>query len=228
MDLDGDGEISVTDIALAADCAHLGHNHLGDNGVEDHCDWNGPLLVPDEEVAFSLTFPHEDSSFVDVHVHNPQTWLSAWSIQLEGATFTEMMPLFDTTGYQHYFHLGSNGLAFGVALEDSLIHKSSLPQPLVRIHFTDAAEEICLLDVSEVANHDRHNVATVSTGCVIPGTFCLGDVNDNGIRDVGDLLVALGVFGCNVDCGPADVDEDGVVGVNDLLIMLSLFGDPCQ
>ena len=228
VDLDGDGEISVTDIALAADCAHLGHNHLGDNGVEDHCDWNGPLLVPDEEVAFSLTFPHEDSSFVDVYVHNPQTWLSAWSIRLQGATFTEMTPLFDTTGYQHYFHLGSNGLAFGVAMEDSLIHKSSLPQPLVRIHFTDAGEEICLLDDSEVTNHDRHNVATVSTGCVIPGTFCLGDINDNGIRDVGDLLVALGVFGCDVDCGPADVDEDGVVGVNDLLIMLSLFGDPCQ
>ena len=56
---------------LAADCAHLGHNHLGDNGVEDHCDWNGPLLVPDEEVMFSLILPHEDSSFVDLYVAQP-------------------------------------------------------------------------------------------------------------------------------------------------------------
>lgn len=228
VDLDGDGELSITDVALAADCAHLGHNHLGPAGIEDHCDWNGPLLVPDQEVHFSLTLPHEDSSYVDLYVHNPQAWLSGWSVQLEGATFTEMTPLFDTTGYHHLFHLSASGLAFGVALEDSLVHKSTLPQPLVRIHFENPSEGICLLDMAEVTNEDRHNVAAFATGCVTPGTFCLGDVNNNGIRDVGDLLDALGVFGCTVDCGPSDVDEDGIVGVNDLLIMLGLFGDPCQ
>ena len=228
VDLNGDGALSITDVALAADCAHYGHNHLGDNGVEDHCDWNGPLLVPGEQVDFTLSLLHEDSSFVDLYVQNPQTWLSGWSVQLTGATFTEIEPLFDTTGFQHYFHLSASGLAFGVALEDSLIHKSTLPQPLVRLHFSDAPEDICLVDAAEVTNQDRHNVAATALGCVTPGTFCLGDVNDNGIRDVGDLLVALGVFGCNTECGPADVDEDGIVGVNDLLIMLGLFGDPCQ
>lgn len=228
VDLNGDGTLSVTDIALAADCAHLGHNHLGANGVEDHCDWNGPLLVPGEEVSFSLDMPHVDSSYVDVYVLNPQTWLSGWSIQLDGATFTGITPLFDTTGYQHYFHASSSGLVFGVALEDSLVGKSATPQPLVRLHFTDAADDICLIEAAEVTNHDRHNVAATGAGCVTPSSFCLGDVNDNGIRDVGDLLEALGVFGCNVNCGPADVDEDGIVGVNDLLIMLGLFGDPCQ
>ena len=228
VDLNGDGTLSITDVALAADCAHLGHNHLGDNGVEDHCDWNGPLLVPDEEVMFSLILPHEDSSFVDLYVHNPQTWLSGWSVQLDGAAFTALTPLFDTTGFSHYFHLSASGMVFGVALEDSLVHKSTLPQPLVRLHFTDAAAEICMIGNAEVTNHDRHNVAASATGCIVPGTFCLGDINDNGIRDVGDLLVALGIFGCNTDCGPADVDGDGIVGVNDLLIMLGLFGDPCQ
>jgi hypothetical protein len=228
VDLNSDGALSITDVALAADCAHLGHNHLGANGVEDHCDWNGSLLVPDEEVFFSLVYPHEDSSFVDVYLHNPQTWLSGWSIQLDGATFTSMDALFDTTGYAHLFHMSASGMAFGVALEDSLIHKSTLPQPLVRLGFSDAPGDICLLDVAEVTNEDRHNVAASATGCVTPGTFCLGDVNDNGLRDVGDLLEALGVFGCMQECGPADVDNDGIVGVNDLLIMLGLFGDPCE
>ena len=228
VDLNSDGTLSITDVALAADCAHLGHNHLGANGVEDHCDWNGTLLVPDEEVFFSLAYPHEDSSFVDVYLHNPQSWVSGWSIQLEGATFTSMTPLFDTTGYAHLFHMNSSGMAFGVALEDSLIHKSTLPQPLVRFTFEDAPGDICLLDVAEVTNEDRHNVTANASGCVTPGTFCLGDINDNGIRDVGDLLEALGVFGCLLECGPADVDNDGIVGVNDLLIMLGLFGDPCQ
>ena len=91
-------------------------------------------------------------------------------------------------GYAHLFHMNPSGMAFGVALEDSLIHKSTFPQPLVRLSFHDAAGDICLLDVAEVTNADRHNVAASATGCVTPGTFCLGDVNDNGIRDVGDLL----------------------------------------
>ena len=154
--------------------------------------------------------------------------MSGWSVQLDGATFTDIEPLFDTTGYQHYFHLSATGLAFGVALEDSLIHKSTPAQPLVRLHFSDAPGDICLTSAAEVTNQDRHNVAALADGCITPGTLCLGDVNDNGIRDVGDLLVALGVFGCNAECGPADVDEDGVVGVNDLLIMLGLFGTPCE
>lgn len=228
VDLNGDGELSITDVALAADCAHYGHNHLGDNGVEDHCDWNGPLVVPNEEVQFSLILPHEDSSHVDIYVHNPNTWLSAWSLQLTGAQFSDLTPLFDTTGYHHLFHLSADGTAFGVALQDSLISKSTLPQALFRVNFTAPTAELCLLEAAEVTNHDRHNVAAQGGGCVIPGTFCLGDVNDNGLRDVGDLLSALAIFGCNTECGPSDVDSDGIVGVNDLLIMLGLFGEPCE
>ena len=228
VDLNSDGTLSVTDVALAADCAHYGHNHFGDNGIEDHCDWNGTLVVPDQQVDFSLMMMHEDSGFVDLYVQNPQTWLSGWSVQLEGATFTDITPLFDTTGYQHYFHLSAGGMAFGVALEDSLIHKSTLPQPLVRLHFTEAGEDICLSASAEVTNEDRHNVAATASGCVSPSGFCLGDANDNGVHDVGDLLIALSVFGCIADCGPADVDADGIVSVNDLLMMLGLFGDPCQ
>ena len=228
LDLNADGELTITDVALCADCAHYGHNHLGDNGVEDHCDWNGPLTVPDEQVQFSLILPHEDSSYVEVYVHNPNTWLSGWSVELDGAQFSNLVPLFDTTGYHHLFHLSPEGRAFGVALQDSLISKSTLPQPLFRVDFTASTGTLCLLDVSEVTNQDRHNVASVSTGCVTPGAYCLGDVNGNGIRDVGDLLTALSIFGCDDDCGTADVDADGLVGVNDLLIMLGLFGEPCQ
>ena len=165
---------------------------------------------------------------MDVYVHNPDTWLSGWSLNLDGAEFTSLTPLFDTTGYQHLFHLSPDGFAFGVALEDSLIHKSTLPQALVRITFSNPVGDLCLLDNAEVTNQDRHNVEAIGGGCITPGTFCLGDVNENGLRDVGDLLEALGVFGCDSACGPADVDADGIVGVNDLLIMLGLFGQPCE
>ena len=50
------------------------------------------------------------------------------------------------------------------------------------------------------------------------------DVSENGLRDVGDLLEALG-FGCDTACGPAD-GRRRHRGGRDLLIMLGLFGQP--
>ena len=143
--------------------------------MENHCDWNGPLTVPDQSVQFSLVLPHEDSSYVDVYVHNPTSWLSGWSIQLARGHFTEMTPLFDTTGYAHLFHFDANGFAFGVAMEDSLIHKSTLPQPLIRFHFEWRLEKsLCLLEAAEVTNEDRHNVAATGGWLHHPGNLLPG------------------------------------------------------
>ena len=232
VDLNADGELSVTDAALAADCAYYGHNHLGENGVENHCDWNGPLLAPDQNAEFGISMPYADSAFVDLSVHNPTSWLSSWEVQLSGATFTTIEPLYDTTGFHHHFQVTPEGYALCVALADSLVGKSASVQPLVRIHFvTPSFDGVCLDSVGDVTNEDRHDITATGSGC-INSDVCTGDIDGNGIRDVGDLLVALGAFGCMgegcsaSDLG-ADLDNDGFVGVNDLLILLSLFGQPC-
>ena len=56
------------------------------------------------------------------------------------------------------------------------------------------------------------------------GTGIPGDLDENGIVNVTDLLILLGQFGpCPDPCPPsceADIDDDCVVGVIDLLIML--------
>lgn len=227
-DLNGDGELSVTDVALASDCAHLGHSHLGDAGVENHCDWNGPLLSPDQSADFGISMPYPDSSFVDLWVHNPTSWLSGWEVQLSGATFTAIEPLYDTTGFNHAFGFTQEGYVMGVALQDSLVEKSAAAQPLMRIYFiAPSANGVCLDFVGDATNEDRHDITVSGSGCVTPDV-CTGDIDGNGTRDVGDLLVALGAYGCTGgNCGEADLDNDGTVGVNDLLVLLSLFGQPC-
>ena len=50
-----------------------------------------------------------------------------------------------------------------------------------------------------------------------------GDINNNGVIDVGDVLAVLGDFGCTSSC-ESDVNGDGVVTVADILLLLSSFG----
>lgn len=56
---------------------------------------------------------------------------------------------------------------------------------------------------------------------VDPGS--LGDLNDDGILNVDDLLLLITEFGCTVDCN-YDLDGDGQVNVWDIVFFLGLFG----
>jgi len=55
---------------------------------------------------------------------------------------------------------------------------------------------------------------------------CPQDLNNDGAVTVADVLLILGEFGCESNCG-ADVDGDGAVSVSDVLNVLSVFGQTC-
>lgn len=55
---------------------------------------------------------------------------------------------------------------------------------------------------------------------------CLGDFNQNGYRDTGDLLILLADFGCLQNC-LASMNGNDYVDAQDLLIFLGLFGSFC-
>lgn len=56
---------------------------------------------------------------------------------------------------------------------------------------------------------------------------CLGDLNNDGYRDINDLLMYLGDFGCTSGC-VADANGDGAVNSADLVgIILPTFAVPC-
>ena len=54
---------------------------------------------------------------------------------------------------------------------------------------------------------------------------CTGDINNDGVVAVEDLLLVLAAWG-DAPGDPADLDDDGMVNVDDLLILLGEFG-PC-
>lgn len=72
--------------------------------------------------------------------------------------------------------------------------------------------------------------ATVDDGsCLLPPcTACVGDFNNDGIRNTDDLLIFLSNYNCNTDCAVGDLDENGAVNTSDLLVFLGLFGLPCN
>jgi PKD repeat protein len=65
-------------------------------------------------------------------------------------------------------------------------------------------------------------------GDEVAPTPCMGDLNDDGMRDISDLLLILQDYGCSESCGLADVNEDGVVNNSDLLFFLPGFGTSCE
>jgi len=56
---------------------------------------------------------------------------------------------------------------------------------------------------------------------------CLGDFNDDGLRNTSDLLILLSDFGCNSGCIADDLSGDNLVNATDLLLFLGVFGTPC-
>ena len=55
---------------------------------------------------------------------------------------------------------------------------------------------------------------------------CMGDFNGDGDRNVADLLLMLGEFGCTQNC-TVDLNGDGTVNSADFLDFLGLFGNAC-
>ena len=56
---------------------------------------------------------------------------------------------------------------------------------------------------------------------------CEGDMNNDGMRDISDLLMMLQSYGCS-DCSVGDLNNSGSVESADILIFLGFFGTPCQ
>lgn len=68
------------------------------------------------------------------------------------------------------------------------------------------------------------------TGCTASLTAtlgCPGDLNEDYVVGVSDVLLLLGGFGCMEDCWDSDVNGDGIVNVSDVLFLLGLFGTVC-
>lgn len=70
--------------------------------------------------------------------------------------------------------------------------------------------------------------ATLDDGsCDHSTCTCWGDFNEDGERNVLDLLIMIAEFGCENDC-ESDMNGDGTVSTADMLLFLGVYGQPCE
>ena len=87
----------------------------------------------------------------------------------------------------------------------------------------------------EACNYNQN--ATDNVGCELPesGFDCDGnplsscpeDLNENGLVEIGDMLLLLSDFGCEEPPCLADFNGDGTTTVADMLLLLGAFGTDC-
>lgn len=97
------------------------------------------------------------------------------------------------------------------------------------------ADDIPGRKIGLVIGPDAFNYATAYFGdsdfdglCDAHDPPCAGDLNNDGDRDVADLLIYLADYGCTSGC-TADLDGDGMVATSDLIsVILPNFAIPCN
>lgn len=111
--------------------------------------------------------------------------------------------------YEHSFHVRDLNPTFG----------------LTRLRFI--ADDSAAASVVEAAVDD---LSISEAEC--DGGVCLGDLNNDGARDLSDLARLLAAFGtCAGDAAfenDADLDASECVSLSDLSLVLTSFGEPCE
>ena len=79
----------------------------------------------------------------------------------------------------------------------------------------------------EACNYDP--AATIEDeSCTYDCGYCVGDLDDDGMVAVTDVLLFLSDYGCVVPLCLGDINGDDLTTVADLLLLLSQFAETCE
>lgn len=170
-DLNNDGEITVTDAALVNICNiyNVAHQHPDSSGIHDHCNFPRPEIVNlYDSVYFTIGDYDLEAQYFDIYVKNPNNEIVGYEINMSGIDILNTENIADLESFpnapQNAF-LGNKVLSMSYV--DSALVKSDVYQPLVRVYFTNAAEEICIAEIVDVVNHAYENTLTyIEEGCI--------------------------------------------------------------
>jgi hypothetical protein len=91
-----------------------------------------------------------------------------------------------------------------------------------------AASQTALVSARNALDISTRVYASVTFNRPVPPPLCPADLNADGVVNVSDLTLFLGVFGAVVTpSGPGDLNGDGQVNVADLTLFLGAFGTAC-
>lgn len=166
-DLNKTNSITVWDAALMANCA------LHGSGINTKCLFPRGNTNPMQTVTLSIGSVNLSQNYFDVYITNPTSKILAYEFDITGADILNVVNLVPTSFYPENpdFLVGGHKIICS-SFKDSTIAKSTNPQPLCRVYFTNSGASICLSTIVDVVNKDYEAVNHVlANNCIITTGF---------------------------------------------------------
>lgn len=162
-DLNTDGNITVYDAALMANCANFGnaHAHTGTSS-HDHCQFPGGIKNLKDTVSLSILDVNWEDQYIDIGLRNPTAAIVGYQFIMKGIDISYVENLVSPHQYPIAPRTNSiDGTIIGISYQDSLIVKSQFPQPLCRVHFQRVtSDSICISKIVDMINSNYEQVIT--------------------------------------------------------------------
>ena len=169
-DVNNDGEITVTDAALVAECYNQQgqHDASGTHTIHYHpwCEFPRGFLNTAQTVTLQLANFDPVNKTVDVMVTNPDCRVMGYEFTVSGLTIQNATNLSAQMSgdINMNWSLGGNKV-IGLSVVDSSLAKNTVPVQLCRIkYFSLTGTQICISSIQDIVNNDANNVNTVIAG----------------------------------------------------------------
>ncbi len=155
-DLNGDGELTVYDAALAQWCVKTPHHpHPAGSGFND-CNFPHNILNPNDSTGLAIADVNFNSGYVDIELSTITADIKAYQFQMHGITITNVVSLSDPLEFPVEIRkMGNTNQIFALSTQDSALTRSNSPQLLCRIFFSSITDTvICIESIREIINQN--------------------------------------------------------------------------
>lgn len=170
IDIDQDGDVTVSDAALMSQCQWFNdaHQHPDSSGVHDKCEFPVQEIVNIyDTVHFMVADVNWDMNYFDVHVLNAYNRIVGYEFEFSGVSISDAVSLADPMNYDitPSFIPGGNKI-IGLSYDGASFHKNIEWVPFLRVYWSEAGNEVCMTEVIDVVNEDYQNTLhTVDYDC---------------------------------------------------------------
>ncbi len=178
LDLNNDGEITVTDATLLFDCVLHGSGSIPADHQHTPCEFPYGVLNPNDKATLQLADLNEEEQYVDVHLKNPNGRILSFEFDMEGIVIDYVVQFIPD--YYPNILFDENEI-IAVTYDESSIGKNADFVPFLRIYYTDIDEEgVCLGHITDFVNDDHEEILHAITGdCLVPMIIDVNDLKDN-------------------------------------------------
>jgi hypothetical protein len=196
LDLNGDGQITVSDAAKLNGCLRFEdttHTHPG--GVVNnhkHCEFPFNIINQFDTVTISIADTNLVNHYVDLSILSPLDLVLAYELTMHGLKVDSVKNL-AVGNYQPELHSNPNGKIVGIARDENSLFKQFAPLNFLRVYFDTLTDSmICIEEIKVIVNSNYEEVSPVIGGtCFHVAKAAPVDTTNIGISEVEALQITV-------------------------------------